>query len=348
MAFNILSLDGGGIRGIVSSYVLREVERQIAEQTDRSLRDYFDLIAGTSTGSIVAAALALGRTSEDLIQVYIHEGETIFPYRTFRSLQRWPLILKYGLSAPKFSHSGLIEVLKKHLVGERGDLARLSDIDRPHLLITSYDTISHTPLIFKNWRHDRWYADLPLWQICVASSSAPTFFPAYKLTSGNAIYSTIDGGVAAHNPVACAIAAAIRLGHALDEINVFSIGTGDVAKPIPLEEAEGWGLSQWALRIPSVLMDAPSDIYDYVARQVLERADGGNYLRLQFELNNRDTGVNPLTGKAIDEAMDNASQDNLRNLLEATEAFLERGTIAFQGVELPVKDAITKFIAIHQ
>ncbi|MDE5070897.1 MAG: patatin-like phospholipase family protein, partial [Trichodesmium sp. St16_bin4-tuft] len=272
MAFRILCLDGGGIRGIMPARILQKVE----EQLGGPLKDHFDLIAGTSTGSILAVGIGLGKSPEDMLNLYMEKGLQIFPYQSLFSLKRLPIIFKYGLSAPKFSHEGLMGVLQEQF-GEK----KFSDItpdpnklmDSLKILVPSYDTIGRNPVIFKSWHHDRWYSKVPLWEICLSSASAPTYFPAHRIKHDGRVYSLIDGGVCANNPVACAVAEAIKLlrqysdqstGDFIEQIKVISIGTGDPASPIPWEKVRGWGLVQWGLRIADVFMDAPPDIHRYV------------------------------------------------------------------------------------
>ncbi|GAA6623564.1 patatin-like phospholipase family protein [Scytonema sp. NUACC26] len=381
MPFRILSLDGGGIRGIVAATMLASIEKQISQP----LNEYFHLIAGTSTGSILAAAIAKGLKSEDIIDMYRYKSPKIFPYRSLFSLKRIPLLLKYGLSAPKFSNTGLIEVLK-----EVFEDTRLFDVRSPLLLIVSYDTIEREPIIFKSWRQDKGYGNVPLWEVCVCSASAPTYFPAYKLekniygkvqqgdlqslvfnrdvssteglynkqilriTDGmgegqsriieqyrgvtktaflnipwnvipdntstysiQTIYSAIDGGVAANNPSSCAVAEALRLGHSLDEITVLSLGTGDATRIIPFESARRWGILQWAQPLVNVLFDATSDVYEYITYQVIQN----RFLRLQFKLDRH------LTGKRLSDDLDDVSKENISNLIEATETYLQQSDV---------------------
>ncbi|MUG98353.1 patatin [Scytonema sp. UIC 10036] len=381
MTFRILSLDGGGIRGIVAATMLAAIEKQVSQP----LNEYFNLIAGTSTGSILAAAIALGRKSEEILDLYRYKSSRIFPYRSRFSLKRIPLILKYGLSAPKFSNAGLIEVLKEAF-GE----TRLFEVRSPFLLVVSYDTIEREPIIFKSWRQDKGYGNAPLWEVCACSASAPTYFPAYKLeknihgkvrqgdlqsivfdenassTEGlynkqvlrithgtgedqsriieryrgvakqafldapwsvipdnsstysiKTIYSAIDGGVAANNPSSCALAEALRLGYSLDEITVLSIGTGDATRIIPFESAHQWGLIQWAQPLVNVLFDATSDVYEYITYQVIQN----RFLRLQFKLDRH------LTGKRLSDDLDDVSEENIRNLIEATETYMQQNQV---------------------
>ncbi|MEM6751586.1 MAG: patatin-like phospholipase family protein, partial [Cyanobacteria bacterium P01_C01_bin.38] len=173
MPFRILSLDGGGVRGIVAAKMLADIEKRI----NRPLNQYFDLIVGTSTGSIVAGGIATGRSCEDIVEFFRNKSSIIFPYQGLFSPQRFPLLLKYGISAPKYSDNNLIQVLQ----GVFGE-TRLFDIaTSPRLLVISYDTIERNPIIFKSWRPDKPYGNVPLWEVCVSSASAPTYFPAHKL-----------------------------------------------------------------------------------------------------------------------------------------------------------------------
>ncbi len=377
MPFRILSLDGGGVRGIVAAKMLAKIEKQI----NQPLNEYFDLIVGTSTGSIVAAAIATGRSSEEIVEFFQNKSSIIFPYQSLFSLKRIPLILKYGISAPKYSDRGLIQVLR----GALGE-TRLFDIGTsPRLLVVSYDTIERNPIIFKSWRPDKAYGNVPLWEVCVSSASAPTYFPAHKLdkrvignvkdasintiffsnnestvdavyenaeiriTDGRGsgqtriiknyigairkatvspawdripdksstysiktIYSAIDGGVAANNPSSCGVAEALRFGYSSKEIAVLSIGTGDRTRIIPFQEAQSWGLIQWARPIVSVLFDASSDIYEYISKQIVN----DRLLRLQFNLDKY------LTGKPLSDDLDDASEENINNLLEAADVYM--------------------------
>jgi hypothetical protein len=377
MPFRILSLDGGGVRGIIAAKMLTDIEKRI----DKPLNEYFDLIVGTSTGSIVAAAIATGRNSDDIVEFFQNKSSSIFPYQSIFSPQRIPLLLKYGISAPKYSDHNLIEVLR----GVFGE-TRLFDIaTSPRLLVISYDTIERNPIIFKSWRPDKPYGNVPLWEVCVSSASAPTYFPAHKLdkrvignlkdasintiifsenestvdgvyenaeiriTDGKGsgqvrviknyigsmrkalvnrawdripdktstysiktIYSAIDGGVAANNPSGCGIAEALRVGYSPKEISILSIGTGERTRIIPYEKARTWGLFEWAAPIVGVLFDGSSDIYEYISKQIVHE----QLVRLQFNLDKH------LTGKRLSDDLDNATEENMNNLLEATDVYM--------------------------
>ncbi|MFB2922712.1 CBASS cGAMP-activated phospholipase [Aerosakkonema funiforme] len=308
MPFRILSLDGGGIRGVIPTVILEEVEKLI----DRPLNQYFDLIAGTSTGSILAAAIATGRRSREILELYRQKGKTIFPYTSRWSPQRLKLLLEYGFSAPKFSDRGLINALKEQF----GNI-KLSDIDTsPRLLITAYDTIDRETIVFKSWQKYKPWIDAPLWELCVSSSAAPTYFPAHLLKTQDKDYSLIDGGVGANNPTACAVAEALRLDNPVREISVLSIGTGNSTNSIPFAQVRAWGVGNWIWggRLIEVLFDASSDINDYITRQVmsppeLEDRASNRYLRLQ-----------PTIKKDM---IDDATDKNIARLIELTQNYMQ-------------------------
>lgn len=361
----ILSLDGGGMRGIITARILLKVEKMLGGEP---LNQHFNFIAGTSTGSLLAAGLAIGMRVQDLIDIYTKEGEVIFPYQKRYNPQRLPLLFEYGLSAPKFSNAGLIKTVKKHIGSNPDGTPRyLSHVGAqsgtPKLLITAYDTRGRDAVIFKSWRKDKWYnrdtvrdpvnptrkTPLALWQACVSSASAPTYFPPLKVsavsdtdadkdTKKEHEYSLIDGGVCANNPTACAVAEAIRLlcepeseadstsemaelpsaqspAEAIQNIKVLSIGTGDVTASLPWSTVRKWGLVQWGLRIADVLMDAPSDVHDYVSRQIISDPSPINgvdtrYLRLQL---NRSI-LNDFNPEALKVEMDDARPHKLKIL----------------------------------
>ncbi|MEH2447173.1 MAG: patatin-like phospholipase family protein [Nostoc sp.] len=205
MSFKILALDGGGIRGVITARILQQVEQEIRNQGKGNfLHEYFDLIAGTSTGSILAGGIAIGKKSDELIKLYRDRGKDIFPPDRKERYKNLPSIIKSIIdvfSAPKYSHDGIISALK-----DAYKSTRIKDIKKPIILILAYDTLYRNTTFFTNCHPDlgdRWYDDCYLWEICTASASAPTFFPPYKLKPvdkekfGDWEFPHIDGGVSA-------------------------------------------------------------------------------------------------------------------------------------------------------
>ena len=380
--FRILSLDGGGIRGVISARILQEVEKQLQEHHGQSIAENFDMVAGTSTGSLIAAATTIGYTPADMIDIYQNHGMEIFPYQSLLSPKRWKLLLRYGLSAPKFFHDGLIKVVCgldkfKNSAGEFVKLKeagrKSADQEKPDLilLILAYDAMYRNTTFFSNYHlGKKWFDDQPLWKVCVSSASAPTFFPACELTHTSKdeniqetwSFPHVDGGVTANNPTLCAISHAIELGHKLEDIQVLSIGTGQNKKPLDFKTVQGWGLVQWGLRIADVFMEGQAEVQSKVCLNLLGGTQSHRYLRLQFDLNEsfgdprnylaqapiepNERRVNKWLKKQVTEAMDDARKDTVSTLLEATESYLENGNLFASRFEHygSVKENIKQFV----
>lgn len=274
-ARRILSLDGGGIRGLVSSLWLDDVDRALRAAGKPALIGNFDLVAGSSTGALVACALGIGYTPLQVADLYRQFGGTIFPGIARRLWSRVGRGLSDGPSAPRYDGRGLEQVLGD-VFGDR----RFGSLACP-TLVTSYDTLARKPLMFKNYKPE--HADLRIRDVCRASAAAPTYFPAHGMTVEGHACSLIDGGVVANNPTACAVAEALRKDVRVDDTQqlvVLSVGTGERNRPIPLADAREWGALEWARPIIDVLFDGSTDSVDYIAAHLV----GDGYVRLQTEL----------------------------------------------------------------
>ena len=289
--YRILSLHGGGIRGLVPALVLAGLEAE----TGKRITDLFDLVVGTSTGGILALALTAENppTAEELVGLYEKEGGRIFD-RSF-----WRRLPGHALLDEKYSAKGLVEVLEEYL----GEDSLLSDATTD-VLVTSYALERRMPFLFKSTKAQdpatKKTHDFKLWEVGRATSAAPTFFEPHRLegTDGN-YYSLADGGVFANNPAMCALAEALGTGNPPGDIVMLSIGTGEHTRPIPHEDSVGWGLAEWAVPIIGVMMDGVSDTVHYQVSHILGE---DCYLRIQGKLTD-----------AMDD-MDNASRTNIRAL----------------------------------
>ncbi|MFB2893787.1 patatin-like phospholipase family protein [Aerosakkonemataceae cyanobacterium BLCC-F50] len=385
MTFKILSLDGGGMRGIISARILQEVERQVQEKEGKPLHQYFDLIAGTSTGSILAASIATGKTAQQLVNLYRTKGKIIFPPSFLPALQ--PIIDLF--SSSRYSHEGLIKTLRTEL-----GIIRISQIQHPMILILAYDLLYRNTTFFTNCHPDigaRWYDDTPLWEICVSSSSAPTYFPPYLLKPykteifGNWSFPHIDGGVSANNPSLAAISLALRISQnpdvpleikqkykldnlKLEDISVLSVSTGRSGEPYLYEEAKEWRPLDWAQKIVDVFMEPNAEISTTICRQIMGGAFSKRYLRLEFELNEKfrakanetykdtrelvgkDQRINRFTQQPLSEAIDDASDRYINDALAAAKAYVEKGCTYYTRNDCGplVKDAIAGFIAANK
>jgi len=321
MTFKILSLDGGGIRGVLSARILQEVERQLnpdpQNQPYKPLHEYFDLITGTSTGSILTAGIATGKKTQEIIQLYQEHGKSIFtPRKKLQNISNFTKFLPKGLQGligsfykAKYPHEGM-EIALINALGE----VKIKEVEKPIILILAYDTLYRNTTFFTNChpdQGDRWYDDLPLWKICVSSSSAPTFFPPYELEPVDKEkfgkdwkFPHIDGGVGANNPSLAALSHVIKLAQAekvpseikqkyklenlqLGDIAILSIGTGQTGEPIEYETVREWRQLNWAKNIPNMFMEPTSEITSTVCRQLMGGFESKRYLRLQFDLNER-------------------------------------------------------------
>jgi predicted acylesterase/phospholipase RssA len=243
----ILALDGGGLRGIVSLGYLKRIEtllrRRHGDHPDFRLGHYFDLIAGTSTGAIIAAGLAIGLSVDELIEHYLNLGRQVFKASVWRN----------GLLRDRYDEAELIAELKQ-VFGDRllGDASLCTGL----LIVTKrMDTGSPWPL--GNNPKGRYFAaragsssianaDYPLWQVVRASTAAPTFFAPEKITIARAAGKDtvkgefVDGGVSPHNnPALQALMYATLDGFKVgwptgeDQLLIVSVGTGasDPSKP---------------------------------------------------------------------------------------------------------------------
>jgi patatin-like phospholipase/acyl hydrolase len=208
--FQILSLDGGGIKGIFSAAVLAALERDLTID----ITDHFDLIAGTSTGGIIALGLGLGMRPHEILDFYLEEGPKIFPkWFGIKSMQHW-LFRKYS---PWPLEAALRAYFGERLFGE----------SKKRLVVPSYNIGEDDVYLFRTPHHSRLKRDfkVPAWKIGVATSAAPTFFPCYR---GVDSVRLVDGGVWANNPTMVGIVEAYgTLGASLDSLWVLNIGTSD-------------------------------------------------------------------------------------------------------------------------
>ena len=226
--FQILSLDGGGIKGIFSAGVLAAIE----EDLNIRIADHFDLISGTSTGGIIALGLGLGLRPRELVEFYLNEGPKIFPnFMGIKSLQHWVF--------RKFSADPL-EVALRHCFKEK----RFGDSTK-RLVIPSYNLGEDDIYLFRTPHHQKLRRDfkVPAWKVAKATSAAPTFFPCCKDIDSQRL---IDGGVWANNPSMVALVEAVgTLDIPLSQIRMFSIGTSSVVSH-RRDRLNSGGIISWA------------------------------------------------------------------------------------------------------
>lgn len=305
--FRILSIDGGGIRGIIPAMVLAEIERR----TGRRISQLFDLIVGTSTGGILALALVKpGKnrrphyTAEDVIQLYEDQGQRIFSRSLFHQI-----VSLDGLVNKKYQSGPLEEVFEEFF----GD-ALLSEAVS-NVMLTSFDIQLRDAFFFRSYRAkaDKDY-DFLMRHAARATSAAPTYFEPELVEKGSKAFALIDGGVFANNPSMCALVDAMReFNHRLKEVFMVSLGTGSETKrPLEFQNVKNWGVVNWAQPILTIVFNGVSDTVDFQTNSILNRAGTPEqYYRLQVEL-----------PKSL-YRLDNVRASNISSLKQRAEKFME-------------------------
>jgi uncharacterized protein len=240
--FRILSLDGGGIKGAFTASVLTEIEREIGGP----IGDYFDLIAGTSTGGILALGLAFRIPAKSIRDFYRDMGPTIFPATGRLGVSG----LLRQLFGPKHSHATLRAALEKVLQNRKFGEAQ------NRLIIPTYDAIGSRLFLLKTAHHQRFKYDINALavDVALATSAAPTYFEAAPFPAHEGS-SFVDGGVWANNPVLAALVeATCFLGQRLDEIDVLSIGT--TFAPFSIAKNRKAGIFKWNVGMINLMFEA--------------------------------------------------------------------------------------------
>lgn len=316
--FRILSIDGGGVRGLISAIVLRHMEERLRAQTgDPKARivDCFQLVAGTSAGGLSSIALTAPKplSPAELVDFYTEASPRLF----HRGLGRW-LTTVGGLFGPKYSSAPVREALAEK-VGDH-TLAEASH----DLLITSFDMNACAPYFFKRWKaRPPFNLDLPLVDVALSTSAAPTYFGSH----GVGEMALVDGGVFANNPVIEAIAEALGRNSdppaplAPEDLFVVSIGTGDFKTHFKQDRVGGWGSLDWVtagdeVPILAAMMEGSADASDYCAHMLLNHAPGDE--RPKVETLGRGQRFFRLQAKlAAEIGLDDASPETLEKTLPA-------------------------------
>jgi uncharacterized protein len=358
--FRILSIDGGGIRGVVPGTILVSLEQKLIKRTgnpDAKIADYFDMIAGTSTGGILTCIyLVPGQTSDpkqprpkfsaqEALNIYLEHGNKVFSLDRAQKIRSGD-----GLLDEKYSAANLEKLLFEYF----GD-TKLSQLLKP-CLVTSYDIQRGKPRFFT--QHDAIDLgesnDFFVKQVARSTSAAPTFFEVAKTHSVSGVtYPLVDGGVFANNPTLCAYAEVhakfmktpegFKLKTQVDpqkegvsevtakDMLILTLGTGRTALNYDYNKAKDWGLAQWPKPLIEIMMLGVSQTVDYQLQQIYSSINQPkNYLRIDPFLTKTKTMV----------PMDNASKENIQDLKElAIEAVEQNGRQLDEFVELLIKQA---------
>ena len=258
--YRILSIDGGGIRGIVTTVMMQRLQSTPGLEW---FLDKVDLIAGTSTGGLLALGIARGLGLEEIRDLYVNDGPEIFDDSWLDDL------LDLGKLRGADYKTGPMRRVFKRVLGEHTRLGQL----RKRVLITAFDMDNEDEEDLKRTWKPKLFHNFPgsgndrqelAYKVGMYTAAAPTYFPS--------VDGYIDGGVYATNPAMCALAQTqdkrYRPTPSLDEVELLSLGTGTSLLHIRGKTLD-WGYAQWIKPLISLMLDGISGIADYQCNQML-------------------------------------------------------------------------------
>ena len=338
--FTILSIDGGGIRGIIPALILAEIERR----TGHRIAEMFDLIAGTSTGGVLALGMTVPQNKDpnkpkykatQLVSFYEEDGKEVF-HSSWQHAVRLRQLINEKYSSDRFE-----KVLRKYF----GDEVKLSQAIT-ELLITSYEIETCRPFFFTR-RKARTKTTSRLnprmWEVARSTSAAPTYFAPFQIKRSRPSHlpplTFVDSGIFVNNPTLCAYTEAVSMhcrrsdvqaggsnqserpvevkseqAIATDECDyvVVSLGTGELNVPIRYEDAKRWGTLHWARPLIDIAYDGSSDTVDGQMRQLMHVVKRPyHYYRFQASLSEANN------------ALDDTSAWNLQDLKRRAETIFD-------------------------
>lgn len=339
MTRRILSIDGGGIRGVIPARILAEMERRLAAAGKSGpLCAHFDMIAGTSTGGIIALGLTIPNavrtapvaSAADLEALYAEKGLEIFPKSIFQSARK----ILSGLEWPTYSPQPLEKILG-NLLGKR----KLSNA-LCRVLVTAYDIEGRRAVFMTGAAGGALpgETDFLAAEAARATSAAPTYFPPALITPlppaspkpEDAELALVDGGVFANDPALGAYTEAIKLQRAGlwpadDRVEIVSVGTGLSTRAIPYQKAKNWGAIDWIsprddVPIVSILSHGQQSTTSYQLNTLLNPPE----IKLENGIRTRPAGDPAeqryfrfnlkLDQKRVNDEMDDAGKDNIAAL----------------------------------
>ena len=261
---HILALDGGGTRGIYSAQLLAKVE----ETFDVRIKGCFDLIAGTSTGAIIAGAAVSDIPMDEIVQLFESEAPDIFHKKWYRN----PLFFS------KYSNEKLAEIIAHHIPA-----TPLTEISTPFMITCSEITTSESHIFRSNYCEELGEIEQSDSEVClrdaiVASCAAPTFFAPKNIEN----HLLSDGGLWANNPSIAAYTEALTVfDKDPSQVKILSIGTGHSISMY--KKKRGWGfLSGWGgIKLVSFVMTLQSQASANLVNRLLNE----NYLRIDPKIN---------------------------------------------------------------
>ncbi len=311
MKRKILSIDGGGIKGIYAAQILADIE----EECNIRICDYFDIITGTSTGAIIAAGLAIGIAAKDILELYLDNGQSIFSgYKANKAIGM--------LFNSKYKNKNLKSCLEKVF----GDKKIGNCVTR--ILIPTYNLNTGNVEIFKTSHNQRLIRDykLKLVDVLLSTTAAPTYFPAHDFEKRGRY---IDGGVGANNPTHIAVVEAITsCGWKAEDLYVLSIGCIDDYKKFP-ENKKVSGLH--VLDIIKFFMRAENQYSENISKLLLNN-DSKRYLRINRQIDSKECRLDNVSSCAMDKLVEYGKDSSKKHMYDIKETFLDYKKEDFEPV----------------
>ena len=305
----ILSIDGGGIRGIIPATVMLYIEQKLRQKTnnpDARIADYFDLIVGTSTGGLLSCFYlcppkAYGGNNNastrysaaQVLMFYLKKG-----YSIFNASKNYRSGLGKFFNPHKYNPKVFSEILKKEL----GTL-KMRELIRP-CIITAYDMKSKSAIFFSSREDDKIKREYYVKDVLMSTTAAPTYFPPVTINNliTKEVMVNIDGGVFANNPSMCAFAEAKNTDFpkknkpGAEDMLILSVGTGGgMFKLKNVHNAAKWSLIKWADRMSNIMIDGSVDTVHYQMDKIfssLGNEGRKNYKRIDVPVEKRNYSSN--------------------------------------------------------
>nr|XP_024378379.1 patatin-like protein 6 isoform X2 [Physcomitrium patens] len=326
----VLSLDGGGMHGIIPARLLAHLEELLKQKSgdqDARIADYFDVVTGTSVGGLIATMLFTGDENsrplfraEEAWRLMAERGREVFKKVSRSSV--WSKLRWKSSKTSWFSAKSLEQVFKEYLMRKDGSALTLRDTIKP-VLIPCYDLATAAPFLFSRadaLESQTW--DFNLWEICRATTATPPFFPPACVTSvdGNTSCTAIDGRVVMHNPTAAAITHVLHnkrefpFVRGVEDLLVLSLGTGQIDQTYMYDTVRGWGTMQWVKSLAKIVLDGVADTVDHTISMAFGE-HRKHYLRIQMAglPNKTETDVNDVNQllKLSEDLLDQKSMEFL-------------------------------------
>ena len=296
----ILSIDGGGIKGVFAAQFLADIE----EECSVRICDYFDIITGTSTGAIIACGLSLGISAKEILELYLDKGEYIFNGNKFWRMLRCVINSKYENTNLK---ECLENVFGDKLLGE----------SNTRLLIPTFNLETGRVEIFKTSHHQNYARDykMKIVDVLLSTTAAPTYFPAYSFKNRGRF---VDGGVGANNPSQIAVIEAITsCGWRREDLCLLSVGcTDDYKKFSGRKRVSGMQV----LNIIKFFMRAESQYSENVSKLLLEK---NSYIRVNPTITNEECSLDNTSKESMNSLIIYAKDASKNMIKEIKEIFLD-------------------------